>query len=347
MHGTIQRRTCAVAGLFALTGCATLPTIDYTYPATQAKLSVTLVQSADCNSDGTGVTTAAAAPTVTVSYRADYAKMMKANISATKGEWSDADFTLGFYDDGRLKSLNSSTTGQGEAIAKSVISLATAAAAVVGGAPPKSAAGKLAACTAITAWGKGKPVTVSYAKDLVLTEALGVVTLDADAASAPLWTALGGHATLGLFRISLSDLHAVKAFDDTTPEARHKRFASLEIQPVKVGLLEIQRNGAPIWSGQVIIPVDRDTPHVLRLPKAALFGKTTMAIQIAESGAVTSIQYANMSGAAGAINVLGAGATALAAQTDAEKAAATKAKADIIAQTQRLARCRAQPDKCE
>jgi hypothetical protein len=46
-------------------------------------------------------------------------------IEGTFGSFADSDANFQFYDDGRLKSINQSTTGQGETIIKSVVSLGT------------------------------------------------------------------------------------------------------------------------------------------------------------------------------------------------------------------------------
>ncbi len=87
--------------------------------------------------------------------------------------------------------------------------------------------------------------------------------------------------------------------------------------------------------------------YLLPIPKAALFGKQNFALSLADSGAVTAIEYGKATGAAGPLNVLGAAATAAAPDSTAAKAAEVKAQADLIAQQQRLTRCQAHPAQCQ
>ena len=67
----------------------------------------------------------------------------------------------------------------------------------------------------------------------------------------------------------------------------------------------------------------------------------------AESGALTSVQYATNTGAGQALNVAASALTALQGETTAQKVAAVKAEADLIAQQQRLVQCLADPPSCK
>jgi hypothetical protein len=94
-----------------------------------------------------------------------------------------------------------------------------------------------------------------------------------------------------------------------------------------------------------MIPL-RDT-YALPIPRAAVFGKQSFALTLSEAGAVTAIDYGKLTGAASPLNVATAAANAAAPASSATQAAEVKAQADLIAQQQRLARCQAQPEKCQ
>ena len=68
-------------------------------------------------------------PVVTTAYAADYAQApYQLTISDLDSPFADTDFGFNLYDDGRLKGINATTTGQAEAGAKAAVSLATAGA---------------------------------------------------------------------------------------------------------------------------------------------------------------------------------------------------------------------------
>jgi hypothetical protein len=64
------------------------------------------------------------------------------------------------------------------------------------------------------------------------------------------------------------------------------------------------------------------------------------------SGTITSIGYGKTSGLSGGLGAAGLLAGAFTPQSDADTAAQLKAEADVIAQQQRVLRCRNTPDAC-
>jgi len=71
---------------------------------------------------------------------------------------------------------------------------------------------------------------------------------------------------------------------------------------------------------------DTDQSHawVLPIPKPKAFGKSTFALSVAESGAVTSIEYAKTSGSPGVFDVVSAGVGAVPGNSAADKLAREK-----------------------
>ena len=114
-----------VAG--AVSACATTPDVSYSYYPVKATGLVSVTQTVDCNSSQTELV-ALYSPAVTTSYAADYAQApYTLTVSSLDSPFADTDFGFNLYDDGRLKGINATTTGQAEATAKAAVSLATAA----------------------------------------------------------------------------------------------------------------------------------------------------------------------------------------------------------------------------
>ncbi|SEF25605.1 hypothetical protein ABL840_01685 [Variovorax sp. NFACC27] len=93
-------------------------------------------------------------------------------------------------------------------------------------------------------------------------------------------------------------------------------------------------------------PVPTTDTFVLPIPKAALFGKQTFVLALAESGRVSTLGYGRTTGVPGAFNAATAAATAEITEDNAE-AAALKAAADLIAQQQRFNTCKLKPADCK
>lgn len=94
------------------------------------------------------------------------------------------------------------------------------------------------------------------------------------------------------------------------------------------------------------IPVPTSGSFVLPVPKAALFGKQSFSLSLADSGRITSLGYGSTSGAAGSLNALSAVAGAETTEENAQ-AAAMKAASDLIAQQQRYSNCKLKPTECK
>lgn len=114
-----------------LSACASLPDATVRYYLPQTKLSVRVVRTVSCDASNQLVLANAVTPTVV--HVADRNQLEHVALRGLKGTFSDSDVKFGFYDDGRLKDFNASSTGQGEAILKTVISIAPVFFALDGG----------------------------------------------------------------------------------------------------------------------------------------------------------------------------------------------------------------------
>jgi len=101
-----------------------------------------------------------------------------------------------------------------------------------------------------------------------------------------------------------------------------------------------------IWDDSVVV-AQLGTPYSLPLPPPTTFGKRALAATFSESGALTLAQFTSNTGVGQGLNVVNSALAATKGTTAAEKAAELKAEADVIAQTQRLAQCLADPKSCK
>jgi hypothetical protein len=125
-------------------------------------------------------------------------------------------------------------------------------------------------------------------------------------------------------------------------------FAVLKLRPVENAELQIidTNHGTSVYDSQLAVPVPGPKYYEIALPKPTLFGASTFALTLSDSGAIKSIGYKKTNGSASAIEVATTAAKAVAPQTAAQKAAELKAEADIIAQQTRLAKCLANRAGC-
>jgi hypothetical protein len=326
-------------------GCASTPDVVYKYYPSQAQSTVTVTQTIDCTSDKTALIVVST-PALNTLYTANYRQPPSSvRVKDLAGAIADSDLSFNFFDDGRLKSVNASSTGQGEAVVKSAVSLITAVAAIGGGvpvgAPVKAPA--LPECTTVNNWGNGKPVTLTYGQIIDFNKAAaGPVDLEPTPQSAPLWGLLKNQLSkLAVFVRSQTNNDSGAYYDGVVG---NRDAIFLTLQRTANVQVDVLAKGSSIFSTTVALPLP--ATYQLAIPKAAVFGKQSFSLTLAESGAVTAVDYGKLSGASGALNAATSAAGAAAPESTANKAAELKAQADLIVQQQRLARCQAQPDKC-
>ncbi|MEH3102624.1 MAG: hypothetical protein PGN12_01790 [Sphingomonas phyllosphaerae] len=342
-----MRKGFLLALTAAVSGCARIPPVDFSYYPAKGSAAVAVIQSYDCSADKKRLVVATTPPVVTTQYVADHDNgPWTVEISKAQADLNDTDFSISFYDDGRLKGVNSVSTGQGEALLKGAISLIGAVLPLVGGTGGEAPDADLPECAIIANWGKGKPVTLMFsaAIDFSKDRDSGPINLNVSSDGKRLLEELGAKGTVVAPQVILT-AKTNPILPAIGMVKKEDGFIPLKLQKVLPGLLEVTIDGSAIWAGAVLVPTAEW--YDLPIPKAALFGKTSMVLDVAESGVVTKAQYASTSGAPGALNVLNSAATAATPDSAATKAAELKGQADLIVQSQRLARCRAQPDQCQ
>jgi hypothetical protein len=111
-----------------LPGCGSMPKVKVGYYLPMASVAVTLTQSATCTAGNVPILQNDVL--ITTNYSRDPTELYKVDLSQLGNAWSKADAGFEFHDDGRLKSVNTSQTGQGAEATKALLTLVASAAAL-------------------------------------------------------------------------------------------------------------------------------------------------------------------------------------------------------------------------
>lgn len=321
-----------------LTSCATVPRVTFSYYPAKWNTIATVTQTVGCNEAKTRLVVANT-PSITTTYSSDFNRPFQISIKDLDSAFADSDITMTFTDDGRLKSINQSTTGQGEAIVKSAVSLATTIATM---AFVKAPARALDECKTIETLGAGKPVTLSYKATIDSTTLGMTVPLEPAPESRDLYGRLQSQLPKLAVGVSgISDSKSGPSYEGPR-DGSSDNVVLLTLQKVGSVCVTISANDDPVGTAHIVVP--GTGTYQVPIPKAALFGKQTFSVILSEAGAVTSVGYGKTTGAAGALNALG---TIANADPTAAKVADLKAQADLIVQQQRLVLCETKPDQCK
>lgn len=360
----ISSKTRDRAGRFAALGlslvvgaCANMPNAKVDYYLTKSEVSFKVTRSYICDADHHVLVTNAVTPVV--SHFADLDSRRVFDLSKLHGSLSDTDFKVEFFDDGRLKSINSSSTGQGEAILKAAITTVGALIAFTASNTYATECGELKKIAA------DKPLMLTFdlKPDLAISTKQQFKT---DEIGNTLVVEHGLSGVLGTLHLEVTGKECRRPVEyqpKGAPQPTANTFACPTAQAgtpseevlsarepasvkFKISASPPGGNTETIWEGSV--PVAQfGVDYPLPLPKPSAFGKEAIAATFLDSGKLSSIQFVTNTGGAAGLNALNAGLAATAPTTTAQKAEQLKAEADLLAQQQRLATCRADPKNCK
>lgn len=322
-------------------GCGTIPDAEISYYQAKTQVTVKVTRSILCDVKNFPLVANTVTPSAT--HSADLERPQSLSLVGLRGTFTDSDVKFEFYEDGRLKSVNATMTGQGEAVLKSVLTLASTLTAFASDAPIPAYPDE---CAFVKEVGGGKPLTLTYEG-----------TVDPSKADPQLIRPDGASAIYAnRLKNAVSEICVVtkgsevpdqpvqyKANDgDVLIAARQPALLKIEVGTPTPG------NGctASFWQGRVPVAQLGKT-YQLPVPRAAAFGKLTFGAAFAESGALSSVQYSSTSGAASALGAINSLATIAQGETTSAKVAEAKGEADLIAQQQRLLLCHADPKSCK
>lgn len=358
-------RITVAVGVFTLfVGCASIPDVEVSYRPVKWSMLLTVVHTITCNHDDSLAIIERGANFLPIYFAGPADPRFRLRLKDLDRYSADADFTVGFTDDGRLKSINASTVGQGESVVKgsvaaaaSLASVPVALAAVPAGAvslfsqnvlQKRIADAKPATiCNVVRKWTLTAPSQLPQVS-LVQTTVLRGVPSDLDPVPTedqrPLLAQLQESGLDLNTKVSTSFVK-----DELQPIAKLSEVVGSEEVPLRIQRMVTFKATVKDAQGDIgikSIPVPTSDTFVLPVPKAALFGKQSFSLLLAESGRISNMGYGRTAGTPGAMGAL----TALAgAETteDNTQAAAMKAASDLIAQQQRYSNCKLKPTECK
>jgi len=338
----------AVLAICALgCGCATNPNASIHYYFATTDVKVRVLRTVTCNEQDHLIVSNAA--TVTPEHHADTKHQQKFNIAKLDSVFSNTDIAFDFYDDGRLKSINTTNTGQGEAIVRSVVALAAGILLLDQQTFPEK-------CDFINGYTMkdGKKVrekSLTLAFEGLVTpkdKKTGVPTLiEIVPENAPQFNKL--HDVLGdvsaIIQSIGKPLPPISLNDSNSAKESHDGDLHLDIRPPSSVSIKIMAGPDKVWDGDVEVGQFGEV-FAVPIPKAAIFGQQGFILALTEAGSISKIGYGKETGVAQVLTSGSVISEKFREKTTAEKAAEVKAEADLIAQQQRLVRCQADPKTC-
>lgn len=334
-----MRTLLMLMGLIILAGCARTPPVTVNYHLARSSIQARVVRTVAC--DATNVPIIANTVTTTVFHSADSSQVRSTELWRADSSLANSEFKTDFYGDGRLKSINATTVGQGETIFKTAIKIAEMA---MEEAPPPALAAVQAACKEFKKAFADKVLTLVFEVRNDFGELDTAITVPAELSSQlqyKQYRLLLGDTCLRIGARSVASAPVSYSADSTvTVKARQPALinASVTTGPMS------NCGASTLWSGLVQVS-QHGTEYALPIPRAALFGKQVFAAAFDEAGALTQLQYNKDTGAGQLLSVGQAVGEALNI-TAAEEAATLKAEADVIAAQQRLVKCQVSPSTC-
>jgi len=330
----------------AISGCSQTPPIKVRHYLPKTETAVTVNQVVTCNAESAIVS--AASVTTETSYSADTRDAQVIDMSGYGSSLADTGLTFLYYGDGRLQGINATSTGKGGEIVKSAIGLLTTVAGR--NAPAADRGPQKVACDNIKQWGKGEPITLTYKGTIeYMRIAPALPNLPPDATSFARHKALASAIGYVCPVVSFPLADDIDAFVEPTKGVGRVPLR----QPVNVQLDLFVDRSPECTGSQRDYQIHSDTVPVseagkvywVPIPRPAPFGKQTFALTLAESGALTKLQYDTEPGAAQALDAAKDVAGA-ALETDAEVTARANAEIAKIKALSALVKCKADPTQC-
>lgn len=335
-----MRQFAPVLAVIVLTGCGHIPDAKLNYFLTRSEVSVRVVRTVACDAADRPVVATVVTPNV--KHFASVTEPIEVNLANLKSSFADSDLKFELYEDGRLKAVNGSHTGQGEALLKAVATLSTNLVAFDASTPPTFPE----ECKFIKESGAGKPVTLTY-EGTVDVSKKGPQEVTPDAASifydkrlSPAISGICAEVT----ESGTSGVTPLIPLVETGEKlvARSPGWARLVVRSGN----SIKCQSKPVYDGRLAI-AQLGEKFSIPIPSPTFFGKVGVAASFEQSGALMLLQYSSTSSAAPFVNAATSAAAVIQGETTAQKVAELKAEADLIAQQQRLVQCQADPKICK
>lgn len=328
-----------------ISACGTIPAAKIGYKDADSSVSFKVVRSVICDKNNLPIVANAVTPTVV--HKAG-SKDHAIDLSKLRGKFVDSDVKIDFYDDGRLKAVNTTQAGQGEAVLKATVTLAGTILSLTDSDTKKYKA----ACDFIKAQAGEKALSISYEHEIrvATSDKDKVQMFEPEASSAhyarQVEPAIGGICA----KVTGIGSPVAPVTFASTEETRTAPVLNAR-QPGWVDVIVMSGNQATctstaLWKGRLEV-AQHGQDYTIPIPSPTVFGKLTFGASFSASGALSSLQYASSGSATQIVGGANSLLTIAQGETTAQKVAETKADADLIAQQQRLLSCLADPKACK
>lgn len=373
-----------IAGLCGFAaGCAYTPDAEVTYYLPKSSGSLLVTRALSCDVDDTLNVVSQAV--VRTSFSADTKSPHTIKLRDLDGAFANTGTSIKLYSDGRLKGVNSSSTGRGGHIVEAALGVAGSALSfrAFGATTNRDKPSFMDLCNYINKKRKhddGSPVRNEV---LVLEFTGSIKTYEPESDDSGSGKEKQNPPTVTLKPTPRTDfllgkldgyLSRLNPSIKPNPFKLNKATVSLgeipkspvadrRVQPTDVMLKMVTPRLATVTvemgnksagdlgfyekAGASAVLTQYGTEYVVPIPKAAVFGSHTFTLAVDEAGAITELGYGKDTGVGDALGAAQSAFDQIKPSTAAEKAAAAKAEADLIMQRRRLARCQADPATCQ
>lgn len=333
----------SISLIFLLSGCGSMPDLKVGYYLPKSSLSVTVIQTATCHSENLPILVTDVV--LEASYQANTQTLHTIDLNKFGRGPTKTDATANFYDDGRLKSINVSQTGEAKELLTTFVKLIPIA--FILGFDEKD---MIAACEYLKKMAaKEKPLSIIHRGHTSFEKgATGIAhVIEMKQATVP-------DEAFEKLELIFGQIAATYVLPDQKTAVmhvvdKHKGERLTLIQPeralIKVVVNRPDQKKLVDFTGGAWVP-QHGTKYDLPIQKSPWFGQNVFALDLSQSGHVTKIQYTGNRGSAELSGVISEAQTQYkdeSLQDDLDKA---KAEADLIYQQQRLVKCQADPAEC-
>ncbi|WP_226688826.1 hypothetical protein [Ruegeria arenilitoris] len=329
-----------LALILVISSCGKIPEVSSNYYLTKTDIRVDVTRSVTCNSLDELVVLNSVAPILTNS--ADTTSQHVLDFQQFSGPFSDPDVKVQFFEDGRLKSLNSTQTGTAKQVVESVLTVVAAGRSRI---LDKEDGEEFNACKYIEDK-KNKNtglLTLQYSKELTVpsTNIQEIKPVDGSLVH---HLKLEKHLGNLFTRISAANYSRLKHPVDNNNEDQTNVLIARQLTRVNFAV-QSDLKGEKIWEGAALMALPGNE-YGIPIPRKAAFGSQELVIEFADSGSLETLRYAAKSGAGDAGALASAVIDEAQGSTVTEQANELKAEADLIKQRHRLTVCQADPSKC-
>jgi hypothetical protein len=342
-------------------GCASTPDVKVTYLFPSASAKLTVLQTLTCTQEKPPTPIAVSSVTLETVYASDRERSgATLLLKRLEGPFADTDVTVKLTEDGRLASINATSTGTAGAALKSLAPLAPIIGALDADMSRKRSIDPTELCKVVEIFTREKqPPTLKYtavlsSQDLAAGKSTSLATDPASKVLESRLKAVNFHsdyvATVTVKATVRAGTYNSRGNARCGEQVEEREgTVPLVLNDTSVASLSVTGPGSDLvtsgelWTGSMGLPLS--TCYLLPIPKASFFGKQQFGVTLSPFGSITELKYATTRGASDALDGVAALAKVLYPST-AEQATAVKAEADLIAAQQRLARCRANPAAC-